>query len=115
MEKTAKFVWTKESDESFQRLKQAVTTAPILGYPSTSAEDLFLLDTDACQYGIGSVLSQRQNGVERVNAYYSRSLNKSKRQYCITRKELLAIVASVNTSTTTCMVYTLWSEPTMVL
>ena len=35
------------------------------------------------------------NGTERVVAYYSRALNKVERNYCITRKELLAFVEAV--------------------
>jgi len=38
------------------------------------------------------VLSQVQGGVERVIAYVSRSLSKPERNYCITRKESMAIV-----------------------
>ena len=38
------------------------------------------------------MLSQKQQGVERVIAYASRSLDAREIRYCITRKELLAIV-----------------------
>jgi len=54
--------------------------------------DPFFLDTDACDVSIGAVLSQVQGGVERVIAYASRSLSKPERNYCVTRKKLLAIV-----------------------
>jgi hypothetical protein len=54
--------------------------------------DEFILDTDASDYAIGAVLSQRQNGIERVVAYASRALDRRERNYCVTRKELLAVV-----------------------
>lgn len=44
---------------------------------------------------MAGVLSQKQNDIERVVAYYSRTLNKPERNYCVTRKELLAVVSSV--------------------
>lgn len=53
---------------------------------------LFILDTDASNTGIASILSQIQNGTERVIAYSSRILSQSERNYSVTKRELLAIV-----------------------
>lgn len=53
---------------------------------------LFILDTDASNDAIGAVLSQIQDGKEKVIAYGSRTLTKSERNYCITRREMLALV-----------------------
>ena len=64
-----------------------------MGYPNP--EEQFILDTDASNSGIGAVLSQLQNGQERVIAYFSRSLNRAEHQYCVSRKELLAMVKSI--------------------
>ena len=92
-EKGKDFVWTQECDVAFQRLKQALSQAPVLAYPTS--EDTFVVDTDASNSGVGAVLSQVQDGEEKVIAYFSRSLTKLERRYCVTRKELLALVASV--------------------
>ena len=55
--------------------------------------NLFVLDTDGSDVGIGAVLSQKQtDGSERVIAYASRVLSKPERRYCVTRKELLPAV-----------------------
>lgn len=59
-----------------------------MGYPDQN-QSQFILDTDACDTGIGAVLSQLQDGREKVLAYGSRTLNK--RNYCVTDKELLAV------------------------
>jgi hypothetical protein len=55
-------------------------------------EGRFILDTDASDTAVGAVLSQEQDGVERVIAYASKSLSREQRNYCVTRRELLAIV-----------------------
>ncbi len=92
-EKNRKFEWTEECEEAFYLLKTKLMSAPILAYPNSS--DPYILDTDASQFGVGAVLSQLQQGEEKVVAYYSRTLTKPERRYCVTRKELLAIVQGV--------------------
>jgi len=87
------FAWTADAQSSFDALKEALTSPPILAMPNDSGE--FILDTDASDTTIGSVLSQIQDGVERVIAYASRSLDKRECNYCVTRKELLSVVHSV--------------------
>ena len=65
----------------------------MLGYPRP--EGKLVLDTDASGHAVGAVLSQEQDGVERVLAYYSQTLKPAERQYCVTRKELLAVVKGI--------------------
>ena len=89
-EKGVPFHWGGEQEKAFVTMKERLTTAPILAFPNET--DKFILDTDASAFGIGGVLSQVQNGEERVIAYGSRVLNKAERNYCVTRRELLAIV-----------------------
>ena len=55
----------------------------------------FILDTEESNHGIGAVLSQVQNGEEKVITYASRALGKSQLNYCTTKKELLAVVTYV--------------------
>ncbi|GBN48060.1 Transposon Ty3-G Gag-Pol polyprotein, partial [Araneus ventricosus] len=92
-ETKSNFNWTEECEKSFNSLKQALTSSPILTYPRTNKD--FILDTDASNEGIGAVLSQNIGNEERVIAYFSKSLGKPERNYCVTRKELLAIVKSI--------------------
>jgi hypothetical protein len=89
-EKDQGFNWGQDQEDAWTILKQKLLTAPILAYPDPQCE--FIVDTDASNYGIGAVLSQVQDGQERVIAYGSRSLTKEERRYCVTRKEMLAIV-----------------------
>lgn len=92
-EKDTPFKWTAECQVSFDQLKHLLITSPILAYPIVGVQ--YVLDTDASLDALGSVLSQVQDGHERVISYYSKCFTKAERNYCITRKELLAIVASV--------------------
>ena len=93
-EKNHPFDWTPECQSAFDTIKKVLTTAPVLGYPSTDGGH-FVIDCDASNVGIGSVLHQLQDGKEVVIGYFSRCLSKAERKYCTTRKELLAVVASV--------------------
>src|SRR5260221_5894826 len=84
------FRWTEECQKSFEGLKNRLTSAPIMAFPRD--EGLYTLDTDASDQTLGGVLSQNQGGVDRVIAYASRMCSKPERNYCVTRKELLAVV-----------------------
>ena len=64
---------------------------PILAFPTETGQ--YILDTDASNFGLGGVLSQIQDDVERVVAYCSRALRPSQRRYCTTKREMLAAVA----------------------
>ncbi|UYV84785.1 K02A2.6-like [Cordylochernes scorpioides] len=87
------FSWTIDCERAMDKLKQALSSPPMLAYPDPG--EPFILDTDASNTGIGAVLSQTQDGVERVIAYFSKTLSKPERNYCVTRRELLAIVKSI--------------------
>ena len=93
-EKTTIFRWTTECQDAFEDLKHRLVSAPILAFPDCSKP--FVLDTDASDSGIGAVLSQvQEDSTERVIAYASRALSKPERQYCVTRRELLAVVVFI--------------------
>ena len=55
-------------------------------------DDQFILDTYVSDESIGAVLSVLREGRECVVAYADRTLNKNELNYCVTGKELLAIV-----------------------
>jgi hypothetical protein len=62
-EKDCAFCWTEECQEAFEKLKELLTSTPILAYPNVNNK--FCLDTDASDYAIGAVLSQKQDVEER--------------------------------------------------
>ncbi|CAH1247195.1 RTL1 [Branchiostoma lanceolatum] len=86
------FVWTPACQSAFDTLREKLTTAPLLAYPDYSQP--FLLYTDASNQGLGAVLAQKQDGVERVIAYASRGLRPAERNwdnYSSFKLELLAL------------------------
>ena len=74
------------------KLRRCLFSSPVLTYPDYSK--CFVLDIDASDVGIGAVLSQpSEDRSERVIAYASRSLSRQEQRYCVTRRELLAVVS----------------------
>ena len=90
LDKDVPFKWSDQCQNAFLALKGKLSSSRILAFPRT--QDTFILDTDASDCGIGAVLSQNQDGQERVVAYGSPILTKTERNYCTTRKEMLAVV-----------------------
>ena len=62
--------------KSFDALKQALISAPILAYPTR--EDFFILDTDASNVGMGSVLSQFKTGKKKLSVITANLLAKQR-------------------------------------
>ena len=91
IKKDADFEWETDHKVAFETLKTALTSSPVLAFPRINDEP-FILDTDASEAAIGAELLQVQDGEERVIPYGSYALTPSQRNYCVTRKELLAIV-----------------------
>ena len=88
--KGVKFHWEAEQQKAFEVLKEKLVSPPVLAYPL--AQNTFILDTDASNHSIGAVLSQLQGDSEKVISYASKRLGPTQSKYCVTRKELLAIV-----------------------
>lgn len=60
-----------------------------MAYPRD--QGTFILDTDASDSAVGAVLSQIQDGEEKVISYGCRTLNRAESNYCVIDKEFLAI------------------------
>ncbi|GBN14950.1 hypothetical protein AVEN_171819-1, partial [Araneus ventricosus] len=65
-EAKSNFYWTEECEKSFNSLKQALITSPVLTYPRTDKE--FIVDTDDSNEGIGALLSQKIGNEECVKS-----------------------------------------------
>ena len=89
-----KFIVTQEAKDSFDALKVALTTAPVLRHPDFKRR--FWVQCDASNIGLGAVLFQIDDaGNENPIAFYSQKLNKCQRNYSVTEKECLAAILAV--------------------
>ena len=90
-----KINWSVACEKSFQSVKRDLMTPPVLGYPMANGGK-FILDTDASGYAMSGVLSQEQEGKEVVLSYASNGFNDRQKNYCTTKRELLAVVTYLN-------------------
>ena len=86
LHKGVKFEWTDKCQESFQTLKDKLTTAPVLAPPDTRKD--FVIYCDASRQGLGCVLMQER----RVISYGSRQLLSHEENYPTHDLELAAVI-----------------------
>ena len=91
--KNRPFMWNAQCQRAFEVLKENLITASILALPRDDCQ--YILNTDASDVAVGAVLSQVQDGEERVIAYYSAKYSDPETNYCTTRKELLVVVKAL--------------------
>ena len=92
--KDTRWDWTPECQSSFEQLKQALVSSPVLRPPDFSRK--FTIYTDASAYALGGILTQKDdNGNEYVVAYCSRQLKNGEPNLGITETECLAVVYAV--------------------
>ncbi|CAF3454294.1 unnamed protein product [Rotaria sp. Silwood2] len=89
------FYWHQEQSASFNKLKKALTTSPLmLKYPHPTAD--FILATDASDYAIGGALKQVIDGKIHYNYYLSRLFSPTEKKYKTIEREALAIFWCIN-------------------
>ena len=78
------YKWDLECQKSFEELKKALSSIPILIYPDFSKE--FIVQTDASDFGLGVVLAQLDDEKrEHVVTYAIQNLKKAERNYTVTK------------------------------
>ena len=83
--------WDKNCDMAFAKLKESLTTAPVLMAPDWQRE--FRCHVDASQTAVGGTLTQLDDeGGKRVIAYFSRRLSSAEERYTANERELLGLV-----------------------
>ena len=80
------FIWMDECEESFHKLKTALSTAPILKDPKWNL--IFHVHIDASNFAIGCMLTQpSKNNMDFPILYASRQLNSAEQNYTTTERE----------------------------
>ena len=93
LRKSVKWSWTAEQDHSFNKIKQALLSAPVLIRPDFSKE--FQLHCDSSDYAIGAVLTREVDGLQHTIIFINRLLTSSERKYTTTEKEGKAVLWAV--------------------
>lgn len=79
------FRWSPEAEEAFRKLKEAMSSAPVLAL--VNMNETFTVETDSSNTGIGVVLSQRNRPV----AFIDKTLSQKQQSLSADKKELFAI------------------------
>ncbi|HWN07996.1 MAG TPA: reverse transcriptase domain-containing protein [Pyrinomonadaceae bacterium] len=89
------FRWGETERAAFDKLKQSVTSAPVLVSPDSTKP--FRIEADSSDFATGAVLSQVSAEDDKWHpvAFLSKSLNSVERNYEIHDKEMLAIVRAL--------------------
>ncbi|PKU67703.1 RNA-directed DNA polymerase [Dendrobium catenatum] len=87
--KANRFKWSADQLNSFEALKSALSSAPVLTLPNF--EKPFNVDTDASSIGIGAVLSQESRPIE----FFSEKLSPSRQKWSAYEQELYAVVRAL--------------------
>ena len=91
LRKDTVFQWTGETQQSFDTLKQKLTSSPVLMMPDHTRP--FQIECDVSKYASGAVLTQQDNNGDRhLVAFLSKTFSKTERNYEIYDRELLAII-----------------------
>uniref|UniRef100_A0A8R7TPA7 Reverse transcriptase domain-containing protein n=1 Tax=Triticum urartu TaxID=4572 RepID=A0A8R7TPA7_TRIUA len=90
LKKGTPFVWTDNTEQSFQILKQGLVIAPVLAQPDFQKQ--FTVETDTCDTGIGAILQQEGHPI----AFMRKALCPKYQGLSTYEKEYLAVITAVD-------------------
>ena len=85
--------WTTAHTDAFNKLRAALTTAPVLALPDPTKH--YFIQADASDVALGGVLEQEHDGVRRVVSYFAKKWNETARKWPIHERELYALVHAI--------------------
>lgn len=94
LKKSEPFVWSDACEDSFNKLKLSLTTAPVLIFPDLNKD--FVVVTDASKTSLGFYLTQEgPDGKQHPVSYSGRAVRAHEKTYTTTELELLAIMSAL--------------------
>jgi len=86
--------FSQDQRDVFEELKRRLTSTPILALPRSAGA--YVLDTDASDYQVGCVLTQKQpDKTYKPVGYWSRPITGGEKNYSTTEKACLAVVWAI--------------------
>jgi len=90
--KNQQFTWDEDKEEAFQKLKELITTAPVLRPIDYSLDNPIVLSVDSSKIGVGFILSQiDEQGKKRPARYGSIPFNDRESNYSQPKLELYGL------------------------
>ena len=87
----AAFLWGEEEEEAFQKLKELLRSAPVLGTWEQSVDKIAYVTTDASALGVGAVVEIKTDEGMRPVQFFSKTLKACQSNYDAAKRELLGI------------------------
>ncbi|XP_027155287.1 uncharacterized protein LOC113755768 [Coffea eugenioides] len=97
LQKDVAFDFTEECKVAFDRLKESLTSPPVIQPPDWSLP--FEIMCEESDYTVGAVLGQRIGRAAHAIYYASKALNGAQLNYSTTEKELLAVAHQMDPAT----------------
>nr|XP_027118586.1 uncharacterized protein LOC113735799 [Coffea arabica] len=94
LQKDVAFEFDDKCEKAFDKLKELLTSPPIIQPPNWSLPFEIMCDTS--DHTVGAVLGQRVGKAAHVIYYASRTLNGAQLNYSTTEKELLAVIFALD-------------------
>ena len=93
LKKDVPFAWSEEAEVSFESLKKAIVSAPVLIVADDSRP--FTIHTDASGFAVGAELAQDHGQGLQPIAFMSKKMLAAERNYAVHEQEMLAIICAL--------------------
>lgn len=94
LRKDEEFIWSESCEKAFQDSKKLIVSNNILELYDPNKP--IIVATDASPYGVGAVLAQVVNGIEKPVLFVSSSLSPAQKNYSQLHREALAIIFAID-------------------